>query len=185
MIKQLRNPFVLVPLLAGLLLPCVVFLSFHFSRRAAARSELVLKDVVVISGQPLPNTSLLELDGRNVSPQELRSGKVLLVFVTTTCPACQKEMRLLSSLAPELHDRLKIYGVGFQEPGDLKKFVGDNALDISILRDKDATLMNNLSVKYFPTKFLVQDGIIVKTWFGNSLDKDDFFAKAGLQGRPQ
>jgi peroxiredoxin len=180
LIKLLKNPLVFIPLIAGVLLPCVIFASFQFSRRAAARSQLVLKDAVVISGQPLPKTDLLELDGGKVSPQTLRSGKVLLIFLTTNCPACQKELKLVSSVAPELSGKLQIYGIGFQDASEIKKFVQENGIVTPILRDSHADLATTLGVKYFPTKFLIQDGVIVNTWFGNSLDKADLFAKVGL-----
>src|SRR5437879_178132 len=96
--KLLKNPFVLVPLVAGVLLPCAALLVVRFTHPANPQSDLVLKDAVVISGQPLPATQLLELDGKQVPPEILRKGKVLLVFLTTHCQACQKEFRLLSTV---------------------------------------------------------------------------------------
>lgn len=178
--KLLRKPLVLVPLSVGILLPCLIVITWHLSRRAAASSELILKGAVVISVQPLPKTQLLQLNGNTVPPQALRSGKVLLVFMTTNCPACQKELKLISNITPELAGNIQTYGVAFQDPKEVSKFVEQNGIVTAILHDKNAELVQLLGVKYFPTKFLVQDGIIVKTWFGNSLNKADLISKVGL-----
>jgi peroxiredoxin len=178
--KTLKNPFVLVPLLAGILLPCVVFLILHLSHLTAAKSQNFLKDAVVISGQPLPKLELVDLEGGKVSPEELRTGKVLLVFLTTNCQACQKELKLLSRVESQLSDKVKIYGVGIQSRNQIIKFIQEHDIKTEILLDKDAALLQSLSVKYFPTKFLVEDGVIVNTWFGNSPDEAELFRQLGL-----
>ena len=96
--RPLKKRLMLLPLLVGILLPCVVFVVLHLSRQAKSESELVLKDAVVISGQLLPKTHLLELNGNTVSSEILRKGKVVLVFLTTNCQACQKEFKLALNL---------------------------------------------------------------------------------------
>jgi len=179
-IRFLRNPYTLVPLVAGVLIPCVVFLVLHFSRQANSQSQLVLKDAVVISGQSLPKTDLLDLNGQSVSPEMLRKGTVLLVFLTTNCPACQKELRLLSGVQSEISDRIRIYGVGVEDRNQIITFMQANEVKTSILLDKNSMLMESLRVKYFPTQFLVKDGVIVNTWFGNSLNREELFQKLGL-----
>jgi peroxiredoxin len=177
--SSLANPLILVPLIAGGLLPCLIFLVIHV-RRANSQSGLVLKDAVVISGRPLPKTDLLELNGHTVAPAVLQKGKVLLVFFTTDCPACQKELALLSQVESEISDRLKVYDVGVENPKQIISFSQEHAFTTKFLVDKDAKLMTALSVKYFPTKFLLEDGVIVKTWFGNSPNRAALFAELGL-----
>ena len=178
--RFLKNPFIFVPLIAGILLPCVVFLVLHFSHQANSQSELILKDAVVISGQLLPRTDLIELDGHNVLPETLRKGRVLLVFVTTGCGACQKELKLLSQVESGISAKVKIYGVGVEDPNQIRNFMQANDFKTKMLLDRDAKLMQSLSVKYFPTKFLLEDGVIVNTWFGNSPDQAELFKELGL-----
>jgi len=178
--RFLKNPFIFVPLIAGTLLPCIAFLVLHFSRHPDSQSQLVLKDAVVISGQSLPQTELLEIDGNNIPPEMLRKGKVLLVFLRSGCGACQKELTLLSRLEPQISDNVKIYGVGVENRNQIMNFIQENEFKPKILLDKDGKLMKSLSVKYFPTKFLVVDGVIVKTWFGNSPDQAELFRQLGL-----
>lgn len=178
--KFLKNPFVFIPVVLGILLPCIVFLFVHFSRAANSQSKLVLKDAVVISGQPLPVTELLDLNGKSLSPEILRRGKVLLIFLMTDCRPCQQEWKLLAGVDSEISDRVTIYGVGVENSDRILNYIHANELKTKILLDKDGALMDSLSVRYFPTKFLVQDGVIVKTWFGNSPDKAALFRELGF-----
>lgn len=180
LIKLLKNPLVLIPLLAGILLPCAIFLFVHFSQRAIANSQLVLKDAVVISGQPLPEIELVDLDGASVAPEELRNGKVMLVFLTTNCPACQKELKLISRMQPRISEKVKIYGVGIQTAGEIAQFMQAHEIRTPILLDRETALMRSLHVKYFPTKFLIKNGEIVNTWFGNSLDEAELLRQLEL-----
>jgi thiol-disulfide isomerase/thioredoxin len=178
--KLLKNPFVLVPLVAGVLLPCAALLLVRFTRPATPQSDFVLKDAVVISGQPLPATQLLELDGKEVPPEILRKGKVLLVFLTTHCQACQKEFRLLSTVESETFHKVKFYGVGVEDKSLIIDFIRENKVNTEIVLDQHGELMKSLSVKYFPTSFLIEDGVIVKTWFGNSPSQTELFKHLGL-----
>ena len=178
--KFLKNPFVLVPLIAGVLLPCTALLVVRLTRPPKPQSDLILKDAVVISGQPLPATELLELDGKQVSPAALRKGKVLLVFLTTHCQACQKEFRLLSTVESEASPKVKVYGIGVEDKSLISDFIQENKVSTEIVLDQHAELMKSLSVKYFPTSFLVEDGVITKTWFGNSPSQTELFERLGL-----
>ena len=178
--KLLKNPFVLVPLITGVVLPCAAFLVLHFSHNAKSESLVSFKDGVVISGQPLPKTDLLDLNGNKVSPETLRGGKVLLVFMTTGCQPCKKELKLLSSVDSQISSKVRVYGVGVENRSQIMNFIKENEVVTKIVQDEDGSLMRALSVKYFPTKFLIEDGVIVKTWFGNSPNQAELFKQLGL-----
>jgi peroxiredoxin len=180
-IKLLKNPFVLVPLIAGVLLPCIALLVVRSTHPPKPPpSDLDLKDAVVISGRPLPHTELLSLDGRQVPPEILRKGKVLLVFLTTHCQACQKEFRLLSTVESQGSPQVKFYGIGVEDKSLLTDFIKENQVSTQVVWDQHGELMKSLSVKYFPTSFLVQDGVITNTWFGNSPSQTELFKRLGL-----
>jgi peroxiredoxin len=178
--KLLKNPVVTVPLIAGVLLPCIAFLVLHFSYNAKSKTPVSFKDGVVISGAPLPKTNLLDLNGNSVSTDTMLKGKVLLVFMSTGCQPCRKEMKLLSSVESEISGKVRVYGVGVESRGQILNFIKENEVGTNIVQDEDGTLMRALSVKYFPTKFLIDNGVIVKTWFGNSASQADLFQQLGL-----
>lgn len=179
--KSLKSPIVLIPLLAGVLLPCLALVIVRFSRPMKSNpSDLDLKDAVVISGKPLPTTDLLQLNGEKVSPDALRKGKVLIVFLTTHCQPCRKEFKVLSNVEPEMLKRVKIYGIGVEDKNLINDFIKDNDVKTEIILDQHAELMKGLSVKYFPTSFLIEDGVIVHTWFGNESSQADLVKHLGL-----
>jgi peroxiredoxin len=178
--RLLKNPVVIVPVFVGVLAPCVIFLVVFLSHRSNSQAQLDLKDAVFISGQTLPQTDLLEIDGRRASPDLLRNGRVLLVFLTTDCKPCQQEWELLSQVEPEISDRVKIRGVGIESQQRLLDFIQAHGIKTHVLLDKDGKLMYALNVKYFPAKYLLVDGTIVKTWFGNSPDRETLFKELGL-----
>lgn len=178
--KLFKNPFVFVPLISGVMLPCVAFLVLHFSYPAKSQTPVSFKDGVVISGQPLPQTDLIDLNGTTVAPDTLRHGRVLMVFTSTACEPCRKELQLLTRVEPEMSGRLKVYGVGVENRRKINNFLKENGVATTMLVDEDGSLMRALSIKYFPTKFLIEDGTIVKTWFGNSANQAELFKQLGL-----
>ena len=178
--KTLKRPVILILLVAGVILPCLVFIVLHFSSGAQSQSQLVLKDAIVISGQSLPKTDLVALNGKSISTDVLRKGKVLLVFITTECAACQKELKLLSQVESDLTNRVNIYGVGIEDPARISTFTQETGIRTKILLDQNADLMRLLSVKYFPTKFLIEDGVITKTSFGNSANQSVLYKEFGF-----
>jgi peroxiredoxin len=179
--KALKNPLVLIPLFFGVVLPCATLLAVRFHRSPKPEPPgLDLKDAVVMSGKPLPSTDLIQLNGEKLAPDVLRSGKVLLVFLTTHCQPCQKEFKLLSSAETKTLAKVKIYGIGVEDKTLITDFVKENGVTTQIVLDQHAQLMKSLGIKYFPTSFLVEDGIITKTWFGNEASEDDLFRHLGL-----
>jgi|GEM_PF-4239501 len=177
--RLIKNPFVIFPLAAGILFPCVVFLIMHFSR-GTYEPQIMTADAASLAGQTLPATDLFEVDGSSAAPDLLRKGKVLLVFVTTECEACQKQLRLLSSVNADVSDKVRVYGVGIENRDKIKSFIKANAVDARILIDKDAKLMSLLRVRAFPAQFLLEDSRIVKTWVGNTPTRAELFTQLGL-----
>jgi peroxiredoxin len=122
----------------------------------------------------------LEIDGHPLSPQILRKGRVLLIFLTTKCSACQRELKLLSRLEGKIAGKVLVYGISFEERDEITRFTRENDITTRVLLDKNSALMHQLKVKYFPTKFLIEDGTIVKTWFGTSPDEAELLKQLGF-----
>lgn len=178
--RFIKNPFVLIPLIAGVVLPCVALLILSFSRPSSSTTPVSFKDGVVISGLALPTTDLFDLNGNTVSPQTLRTGKVLVVFMTTGCEPCRKEMKLLSEVESEMAGKVRVYGIGVESRKKVSNFIAENKIGTNVLLDEDGDLLRALKVKYFPTRFLIQNGVIVNTWFGSSPNQVELFKELGL-----
>src|SRR5829696_5400269 len=60
--------------------------------------------------KPLPHAQLLDIYGSKVDEQVLRRGRVILVFVTPECDACQAESKFLQTLLSKRTD-VSFYGL--------------------------------------------------------------------------
>jgi peroxiredoxin len=177
MIKLLKNPYIIFTALVGLLISTVFFIYYFSSPKSPD-----LSDAVYFSEKPLPRAVLIDVKTNEDDYEELRKGKVLAVFLTTNCNACKKDMSLISALHSELDTNFKIYGIAIENVDKVKKYVELNNIKFPVVIDKDGQLLKNLSVKYFPTKFLIENGIIIKTVIGSSPDKDKFLQDFNLGG---
>ncbi|MGB8508087.1 MAG: TlpA disulfide reductase family protein [Pyrinomonadaceae bacterium] len=123
------------------------------------------------SGQPLPAYRLADLSQQELSPDELRHGRVLLVFLTTSCEACIKDLDVVTRLNHDAPSDLRVYGVGIERPAQIETFVKEFDLKFPVLVDMGAQLARSLDIHYFPSKYLVKDGVITKIWRGATQDE--------------
>jgi peroxiredoxin len=123
------------------------------------------------SGSLLPRAPLVNLQTNRDEYQNVTSGKVLLVFVTTDCDACRKELFNVSQAIPSLAAKVTVYGVGIEDRDSVNTFIIANHINFPILLDHGATILSRLGFKLMPTKVLLQDGAVTKIWYGSSPDK--------------
>jgi peroxiredoxin len=126
---------------------------------------------VAPSGSALPRASMIGLQSNHDEYETVTKGKVLLVFLTTECDACKKEVSNMSQAIPSLASKVKIYGVCIEERDKVIPFVEENHIDFPILLDHGGRILIRLGFRYMPTKVLLEDGIISKLWYGSSPDK--------------
>src|ERR1043165_4911578 len=119
----------------------------------------------IANGTPVPRGFLVNLDTRRDEYAKVTQGRVLLVFVTTGCDACRKELLNLAQAAPTLKSSVQVYGVGVEEPDEVKNFVQDKHEGFPILLDHGAQILARLGFKYMPTKVLLQDGRVSRIWY--------------------
>lgn len=140
-----------------------------------------MPDAVYITNKPLPISTLKNLETNTDFYTELKKGKTVAIFLITGCDACKKDVTLISNLYSKSDFNFKIYGISIESEDKVKKYIEQNNVKFPILIDKKGQLLKNLSVKYFPTKFLIEDGIITKTVIGNSPNKDKFLQDFNLE----
>lgn len=165
------KPTIIIPAILGMVLSCFLYYFYFWNDN----ERFALPGAIEISNEPLPTTKLRRFDDDTDYSEKIKTGKVLLIFLTTGCNACQKEVNLVSKNYPKLSPKIQIYGVGIEEKGKILTFVDKYQIQFPILIDDKAELFRQLRVKYFPTKFLIEDGIITRTWFGNFPDEDRLF----------
>src|SRR5215207_972067 len=83
---------------------CTSFVVFYTrnNRNVAAKAP-------VDSGKQLPTAELIDEFNKPLPESDLRKGRVVLVFVTADCDACQKESEFLKGLVDKRPD-VRFYG---------------------------------------------------------------------------
>ena len=130
----------------------------------------------------LPRAPLVNLKTNHDDYQNVTKGKVLLVFVTTDCDACRKELANVSQVVPILASKVTVYGVGVDDRNSVNIFIEANHVALPILLDPGAVILSRLGFKFMPTKVLLQDGVITKIWYGSSPDRTALLKDVGEGG---
>lgn len=111
----------------------------------------------------LPPTRLIDANGVELEDQTLRIGKVVLVFVSTDCKACDNESEFLKSVYDKRSD-VRFYAiVSFGNKESLK----DAASKYPFRTYADAGgLTSTLNIGRVPIKIFVNEGNMEKLWGG-------------------
>ena len=121
-----------------------------------------------------PNFSLPETNGGQVALDSYRGQPVLLVFWTTSSGDCQRELPLVSRMAPEFRSR-GIAVVTIYEGEDVdhaKEFLRANSVGVMSLVDIDGDVSGSYRVIGMPKLVLIgTDGKILRTSEGVTEEK--------------
>lgn len=151
------------------------------ARQEAAGGSRVLSPEARKINKPLPDVRLADLEGREVPSDELRRGRHLLVFLTSGCGPCVDEANSISRVLEGSASPLSIHGVGVEKQEKVANFVKENGYKFPFLLDKDSGLRVGLDVRIFPSKFLVEDGVVKKAWYGKSPDEAMLRGALGIE----
>lgn len=150
-------------------------------RLAADATDRAPMGLISTTRQPLPAYRLADLAQQELPSDELSHGRVLLVFLTTSCAPCVEEVKIISRLYASHPANLRIYGVSFERPAQVATFGQEFDLKFPLRIDLNAQLAKSLDIHYFPSIYLIDDGVIVKTWRGVTRDEADFYQQLGTQ----
>jgi peroxiredoxin len=124
---------------------------------------------------------MVSINQQEVIDDELSHGRVLLVYLTTSCKPCLEEIGVISRLRARAPASLQVYGVSIERPAQVATFVKEVDLKFPMLVDVDAQLARSLDIHYFPSAFLIEDGVITKTWRGVTQDEADLYHQLDIQ----
>lgn len=113
-------------------------------------------------GNPAPDFTLKDLDGKQVSLSDYHGKIVLINFWTTWCKFCDVEMPDLDDIDKE-NDDLVILAVDvMEEEGKVKKYIEDGGYDFDVVLDSDGEISRQYLVSAYPTTYAVDEkGILV------------------------
>ncbi len=132
-------------------------------------------------GDPAPLFSLPDQSGRKVALQDFvgpRQGEhgagAILVFFTTWCPVCKKELPRIAALNEEFRKRgITIILIGFQEEREKTAAYAKTLADplLIVLSDASGAAGASYHVRFLPTIYAVTaEGKIKDLLFGASRD---------------
>lgn len=101
----------------------------------------------------------------------IRSGKVVLVFVTSDCDACKREAEFLKNVVGN-NDAVNFYGV--ISYGDKKSSLAEaeKIFPFKVYYDEGFKLAGALGINRVPVKMFLEDGAIKKAWGGATTDEE-------------
>jgi thiol-disulfide isomerase/thioredoxin len=103
---------------------------------------------------------LSSVEGKSVDIAGLRGKVVVLSFGATWCPPCREELPVLQELSEKYKTRpVEFYWVSIDEKDvandQLKQFVSEAQLRVTVLRDPDADLLLHFKTEGVPAMILL------------------------------
>ena len=117
---------------------------------------------------PAPNFSLPGVYGGRVDLNSYRGTPVLLVFWTTSCPICQRELPMLSKLERSFRDKgVVLLPINLEGESQAADFLSSNSLNLTSLYDSDYKVARAYDVGGVPKFVLIdKDGKIRRSASG-------------------
>jgi peroxiredoxin len=120
------------------------------------------------AGDPMPEFTLLDPDGKPVSSRELlaRGPLVISFYRGVWCPYCNLELKALQEALPEIAARgASLLAISPQTAANSRKSQRDNKLEFPILSDVKSEVANAFGIRFALPDYLVEQ----YRGFGNDL----------------
>lgn len=134
------------------------------------------------SGTKFPDLSLKSYTENLNLSDVLAKNKVLVVYISTKCSACHKEIKILSE--NDLYEKfgIKVVFISYDSAEEVRKFVEENKLKNDIFFDPNNQLLKTLEIRSTPTNLLIENGEITKSWVGMPSDATNkyIYKKLGI-----
>jgi len=108
--------------------------------------------------------NLSDLENNKFSLSDLKNKPVVLIFWTTWCPYCRKELKLLNSMHEEISKSgIQLFAVNAGETSEkVKKFLEASPFSFVVLLDEDTKVSESYGILGVPTYiFINKDGYVV------------------------
>jgi thiol-disulfide isomerase/thioredoxin len=127
-------------------------------------------EVGIQVGNSAPDFEIPLLSGGTMRLSDLRGKPVLINFMTTWCPPCQKEFPAVQQIHEEYGDQVLVLAISVGEPReDVAASFGDLPYTFEIAYDTDDLLYADYQIDFIPQSFFIDaDGVIVDYLSGGS-----------------
>jgi thiol-disulfide isomerase/thioredoxin len=135
----------------------LVILAFALTFSSSVRAEVKKGDVAADFEQRT-------FAGGKVKLSSLRGKVVLVDFWASWCEPCKKELPLLAKMAARLKPRgIEIVAVNIDdEPKNAEAFLRDHDVHLTVVADRDKSIVGKYAPPKMPTSFVVDRGGVVR-----------------------
>ena len=118
--------------------------------------------------KPAPNFSLPKTYGGRVDLASYSGRPVLLVFWTTSCPICRRELPMLDRMEPEFSSKgISVVTIQLGDRDDGRQYLSSNRIDLTSAYDSEGDVARDYNVSGVPKFVLVdKDGKIKRSQSG-------------------
>jgi methylamine dehydrogenase accessory protein MauD len=123
--------------------------------------------------KPAPGFSLPEPDGGQVDLASYAGRPVLLVFWTTSCPICQRELPMLDRMEPEFRARgISVLTICLGGEGEARDYLDSQRIGLRSVYDQEGRVGHAYHVSGVPSLVLVdKDGKVRQSTSGWTSDR--------------
>ncbi|MCK5706433.1 MAG: TlpA family protein disulfide reductase [Candidatus Aureabacteria bacterium] len=124
------------------------------------------------NGNKAPDFTLESIDGKSITLKEALDGKkVLLIFWSTWCPYCVKEVPHVEKFHIENSDKVNVIGINAGESkAKVSRFVQKKGMTYKVALDKDGSVAKSYKVVGIPMLIVIdKDGSILSK--GHSMEE--------------
>lgn len=150
----------------------VVILSLFIIIKLKKEDPITLEAKLFL-GKEMPVGEVLDITTGEDYSEKIKNGKVLLVYLVSGCDACKKEIQLINEANKESNSEIKFFGIMLEKNELVNEYVKKHNINFPILIDKDGKLFEALNIKYFPTNFKLENGVIERASFGSPKNQAD------------
>lgn len=124
---------------------------------------LPLKVYALEKGDKAPDFRVVDLKGRVIAyDNDLKGRKpVYLVFWTTWCPHCARELPQVEKLYKEFGGRIEFLGINLGIRKDIDKFVGDKHISFPVAFDEGDKIAKSFGAQIQTNILIDKQGVIV------------------------
>jgi peroxiredoxin len=133
----------------------------------------------VLINRPLPLLDLVDYKTKAKFGDDLRHGRVLLLYVLTGCRGCQTEADMIVQSSLRKDSNIRVFAVANEDERLIDEFSKSHNLDFPILLDKDGIFRDDFGITFFPSNFLINEGVVEKSWAGTPKSISELKDKLG------
>lgn len=122
-------------------------------------------------GEPAPDWTAEDLDGRPVSLADFRGRVVLLNFWTSWCISCKEETPALEAFHRRYGDRVTVIGLNIREPlRTVRDYMEKSGMTFTVLRDRNGRIPGRYNLQKYPESWFIDGNGVARVFWPGAMN---------------